>query len=82
MLNAGCNPYLVAGLRYGNVKVWATSDWREQRTLPGQGDLCVVAFASDGAQFAASEGDWNRGGVVRVYDVITASATSTNAASL
>lgn len=61
--------HLVAGLRYGKVKLWTTNDWTERFSLAGSGDMCAVAFAPGGKQFASSEGDWNRGGAIRIRDV-------------
>jgi hypothetical protein len=61
--------HLAAGLRYGTVKVWTTSDWREQSSLPGRGDMCAVAFSPDGKQLVTTEGDWNRGGYLKVFDL-------------
>jgi|GEM_PF-459160 len=61
--------HLAAGLRYGKVKVWTTSDWQEQLSLPGKGDMCAVAFSPDGKQLAATEGDWNRGGYVKLFNL-------------
>ncbi len=62
---------LAAGLRYGTVKLWSTADWKEALSLPGQGDMCVVAFSPSGKQLATTEGDWNRGGIVRIRDVVS-----------
>jgi hypothetical protein len=61
--------HLASGLRYGKVKVWTTSDWQEQLSLPGKGDLCAVTFSPTGKQLVATEGDWNRGGYIKVYDL-------------
>jgi WD40 repeat protein len=58
---------LAAGLRYGAVKTWDTATWKQELDLPGQGDLCAVAFASP-RRLVSSFGDWNRGGVVRMHD--------------
>jgi WD40 repeat protein len=63
--------YLAAGLRYGTIKVWSTADWKEHLTIPGSGDMCAVAFSPGGKTLAVSDGDWNRGGVVKVIDVTT-----------
>jgi len=63
--------YLAAGLRYGTVKIWSTADWKERLALPGQGDMCAVAFSPNGKLLATTEGDWNRGGIVRIFDVTT-----------
>jgi geranylgeranyl transferase type-2 subunit beta len=61
--------HLVAGLRYGTVKLWTTSDWKERLSLPGQGDMCAVAFSLNGKQFATSEGDWNHAGTIKLRDL-------------
>jgi geranylgeranyl transferase type-2 subunit beta len=58
---------LAAGLRYGAVKTWDTATWKQELDLPGQGDMCAVAFASP-QRLMSSLGDWNRGGVVRVHN--------------
>ena len=63
--------HLAAGLRYGKVKLWTTTDWQERLSLSGHGDMCAVAFSPDGKQFATTEGDWNRGGTIRIRDVAT-----------
>ncbi len=59
---------LAAGLRYGKVKLWSTSDWRVIREIASQGDHCAVAFAPGGRRLAVTEGDWNRGAMVRIHD--------------
>jgi len=63
--------HFAAGLRYGTVKIWSTADWKERLTLPGQGDMCAVAFSPSGKLLATTEGDWNRGGLVKIRDVTT-----------
>jgi prenyltransferase beta subunit len=63
--------HLVAGCRYGTVKLWTTKDWKEGLSLPGNGDMCAVAFSPAGKQVATCEGDWNRGGVIIIRDVAT-----------
>lgn len=62
--------HLAAGLRYGKVKIWTTNDWQERLSLPGQGDMCAIAFSPDGKQLVSSEGDWNRGGTLRIHNVV------------
>jgi geranylgeranyl transferase type-2 subunit beta len=62
---------LAAGLRYGTVKIWTTADWNERFALPGQGDMCAVAFSPNGKLLAATEGDWNRGGLIKMLDAAT-----------
>ena len=59
---------LAAGLRYGVVKTWDTATWKQERELPGQGDLCAVVFASP-ERLVSSLGDWNRGGVLQVHNI-------------
>lgn len=63
--------HLAAGLRYGAVKLWTLADRKERLTLPGHGDMCAIAFSPDGKLLATSEGDWNRGGLVKICDTAT-----------
>jgi roadblock/LC7 domain-containing protein len=63
--------HLAAGLRYGAVKLWTLADRKERMTLPGQGEMCAIAFSPDGKLLATSEGDWNRGGLVKLRDTAT-----------
>ena len=63
--------HLAAGLRYGTVKVWSTADWKDPHAISGQGDMCAVAFSPSGKRLAVSEGDWNRGGIIKILDVTT-----------
>jgi WD40 repeat protein len=67
---------LAAGLRYGIVKLWSTNDWHERLSLPGHGDMCSVAFSPGGRQFATTEGDWNRGGTIKIRDLTTGAPTA------
>lgn len=67
---------LVAGLRYGTLKVWSTSDWQERFSVAGQGDMCAVAFDPTGKRLAVSEGDWNRGGILKLVDGKTGLVTA------
>jgi WD40 repeat protein len=53
------------------VQLWTTQDWREHLSLSGHGDMCAVAFSPNGKHFATSEGDWNRGGTIKIRDVAT-----------
>ncbi|MDA0284661.1 MAG: WD40 repeat domain-containing protein [Planctomycetota bacterium] len=62
---------LAAGLRYGTVKIWDTAEWKESISIPGQGDMCAVAFSPNGKLLASTEGDWNRGGFVKIRDAAT-----------
>jgi geranylgeranyl transferase type-2 subunit beta len=63
--------HVAAGLRYGTIKVWETSGWQERHSFQGhQGDVWSVAFAPDGKVLASGDGDWNRGGRVKVWEII------------
>ena len=61
---------LAAGMRYGKVKVWSTRDWQERLTVSGSGDTCSVAFHPTRKQFVTTEGDWNRGGTIKLRDLV------------
>ncbi|MCE9563585.1 MAG: hypothetical protein K8U57_16205 [Planctomycetes bacterium] len=63
--------YLATGLRYGTVMIWSMADWKDPVTLAGQGDMCAVAFSPNGKLLATTEGDWNRGGLVKIRDMAT-----------
>lgn len=65
--------HIAAGLRYGQVKLWSTKDWQERLSLPGSGDMCVVAFSPSGKHFATTQGDWNRGGIIQIRDLASGS---------
>ncbi len=61
---------VAAGLRYGTIKVWDTSDWKKRLSLAGHpGDVWSVAFSPDGTVLASGDGDWNRGGFVKLWQV-------------
>jgi WD40 repeat protein len=60
---------IAAGLRYGTIIVWETTAWNEQhRFQASEGDVWSVVFSPDGHTLASSDGDWNRGGLVRLWD--------------
>jgi geranylgeranyl transferase type-2 subunit beta len=60
-----------AGLRYGTIKVWATSDWKEKLSFQGhEGDAWSVAFSPDAKVLASGNGDWNRGGQVKLWQLV------------
>jgi geranylgeranyl transferase type-2 subunit beta len=62
--------HVAAGLRYGAIKVWASSDWKERLSFQGhESDVWSVAFAPDSKVLASGNGDWNRGGFVKLWDV-------------
>jgi geranylgeranyl transferase type-2 subunit beta len=61
---------LAAGIRYGAVKIWDTSTWTERLDFQGhESDVWTVAFSPDGRTLATGNGDWNRGGQIKFWDV-------------
>ena len=55
-------------MRYGTVKVWTTSDWKERYVLKAhEGDAWSGAFTPDGKVLASGGGDWNQGGLVKLW---------------
>ena len=61
---------IAAGLRYGTVKVWDTSDWQVRYVLKAhEGDAWSVAFSPDAKLLASGGGDWNRGGLVKLWQL-------------
>jgi geranylgeranyl transferase type-2 subunit beta len=64
--------WLAAGIRYGGIKVWDTSTWKEHLNFKGhEGDVWAIAFAPDSGSLFSSNGDWNRPGHVKRWDVAT-----------
>jgi geranylgeranyl transferase type-2 subunit beta len=62
--------HVAAGLRYGTIKVWASSDWKEELSFQGhEGDVWSVAFSLDSKILASGNGDWNRGGCVKLWQL-------------
>jgi geranylgeranyl transferase type-2 subunit beta len=62
--------HVAAGLRYGRIKVWETAGWKERLDFHGhESDVWSVAFSPDGKALASGDGDWNRGGCVKLWDV-------------
>jgi geranylgeranyl transferase type-2 subunit beta len=60
--------HVAAGLRYGIIKLWTTSDWKERYVLKAhEGDAWSVAFTPDGKVLASGGGDWNQGGLVKLW---------------
>ena len=57
-------------MRYGVIKIWETTGWKELLDFQGHpGDVWSVAFSPDGSTLASGDGDWNRGGLVKCWDV-------------
>ena len=62
--------YVAAGIRYGMIKLWRTAEWTEHWTQKAhEGDVWSVAFAPDGRTLATGDGDWNRPGLIRLWNV-------------
>lgn len=60
---------IAAGLRYGTIKVWEGPDWKERLSFRGHAaDVWALAFSPDGKLLASGDGDWNRGGFVKLWD--------------
>jgi hypothetical protein len=62
--------HIAAGIRYGIIKVWETTGWKTVLDFQGhRGDVWSVAFSPDGRTLASGDGDWNRTGVVKRWDL-------------
>lgn len=62
--------HIAAGIRYGTIKVWETSAWKELHSFQGHpAEAWSVAFAPDGKRLATGGGDWNRGGLVKLWEL-------------
>jgi prenyltransferase beta subunit len=60
---------LAAGIRYGAVKVWDAATWKERLSFQGhESDVWTVAFSPDGRLLATGNGDWNRGGEIKLWN--------------
>ncbi|QDU97803.1 prenyltransferase/squalene oxidase repeat-containing protein [Lignipirellula cremea] len=63
---------IAAGIRYGRVRVWDLATGKEQLSFLGHdADVFAVAFSPDGRTLATGDGDWNRGGQVKLWDPST-----------
>jgi geranylgeranyl transferase type-2 subunit beta len=62
--------HVAVGLRYGTIKVWEAPDWKERLNFQGHSaDVWAIAFAPDGQMLASGDGDWNRSGRVKLWEV-------------
>jgi WD40 repeat protein len=58
------------------VKVWDTATWEVRLDFKGHdADVWAVVFSPDGKTLATGDGDWNRGGLVKLWNVETGDAT-------
>jgi len=59
---------IAAGIRYGRIRTWSTKDWSAQLNFVGhRADVWAIAFSKQGV-LASGDGDWNRGGAVKLWD--------------
>ncbi len=69
--------HVAAGIRYGEIKVWDTDTWQERLAFQGHdADVWSVAFSPDSKLLASGDGDWNRGGFVKLWKVATGKQTA------
>lgn len=70
--------WLAAGIRYGQIKVWDLKTWKEHLSFKGhESDVWAVAFTPDSATLVSGNGDWNRPGHVKLWDVQNGHQTNT-----
>ena len=68
--------WLAAGVRYGPIKVWDLQSGQEHLSFQGhESDVWQVAFTPDSKSLVSSNGDWNRPGRVKLWDVNTGEQT-------
>jgi hypothetical protein len=61
---------LAAGIRYGAIKVWDTRASEEIHSIAGHsGDVWGVTFLRGGQVLATGDGDWNRPGQVKLWNM-------------
>jgi len=61
---------MAAGIRYGQVKVWDAETCKEHLSFKGhESDVWAVAFTPDSATLVTGNGDWNRPGHVKLWEV-------------
>jgi hypothetical protein len=58
-----------AGLRYGTIVIWNTTAWQLRQRFQGHGgDVWSLAFTADSKRLVSGDGDWNRPGLVKIWD--------------
>jgi WD40 repeat protein len=64
--------FIAAGIRYGTVKVWNAKGFEERLNFKAHdSDVWSVAFTPDGKTLISGDGDWNRPGQVKLWEVAT-----------
>jgi geranylgeranyl transferase type-2 subunit beta len=62
--------WLAAGIRYGPIKVWNLETGKEHLSFKGhESDVWVVGFTPDSETLISGNGDWNRPGHVKLWNV-------------
>jgi WD40 repeat protein len=63
---------IAAGLRYGTLKTWAFDTRREHMSVKAHdGDASALAFAPGGRTLISGGGDWDKPGMVKLWDTAT-----------
>lgn len=63
---------LAVGIRYGDIQVYNLANFEKKPGYAGsKGDIWAMAFSPDGKFLATPDGDWNRAGVVKLWDTAT-----------
>jgi len=61
---------VAAGIRYGTIKLWTNQ--REVLNFKGhESDVWSVLFIRDGTRLVSGDGDWNKPGQLKMWDVRT-----------
>jgi geranylgeranyl transferase type-2 subunit beta len=62
--------WLAAGIRYGRVSVWNAQGWVQALSFQAHpADVWAVAFSADSRTLMTGNGDWNRPGIVALWDI-------------
>jgi WD40 repeat protein len=60
---------LVAGLRYGTLKAWKWAKQEEQYNARAhESDVWSIALSPDGRTLTSGDGDWNKPGLIKLWD--------------
>jgi WD40 repeat protein len=64
---------VAAGLRYGTIRIWNAANWDVRHSFRAHGgDVWSLAFTADSKRLVSGDGDWNRPGLVKIWDATTA----------